>query len=187
MEDRLAKYTSIITSPYITAPISGLWIIGVYSPNIKTFFIWSITFIVCVVLFPFFYIYKQIQSGSITDIHVAKREQRVKPSIFAICGSVLLIVLFYFEHTPKVLIVLALLLFINGCIFLLIALYSKVSIHVAAYVGSILIISRLINHSLIYLLLVFPLIVWARRRRERHTLWQSFSAASICMFSVFNL
>ena len=185
-EDRLAKYISIFTSPYITTPVFGLWIIGVYSPSLKTFFLWGLTFFICILVLPSLYVYAQVRAGSITDMHVAIREQRSKPFLVGILCSVMLVGIYYIEHVPEILMILGFLLFINACIFLVVSLFSKVSIHVATYVGSVFILYRLLDHpSILFFLLLFPLIVWARRKRERHTLWQSLSAAVMVMIIIF--
>lgn len=186
----LAKYISIITSPFIITPIFGLWVIGIYSNNLKEFTIWGLSFIVLTILLPFLVILIKIKREKIKDLHIAVREQRAEPFLLAVIGSLLLAGVYKIINTPYELFALAIVLGINGLVFYLITKFWKISIHAATFFGSILIVSILINPYLFFLFLILPIIVWARVKRERHNLWQGLIAClvvTIITLSVFYL
>lgn len=64
-----AKYISAVTSPFLIIPLFALWVIAVYSKTFGEFLIWTATFIIFAVLFPFAYVYHGIKKGKLTDLH----------------------------------------------------------------------------------------------------------------------
>ncbi len=125
------------------------------------------------------FIYYGVKSGRLTDMHVMLREQRIEPFIVTMFGALLLIIAYHFLAVPKPLYALSIVLFINGLVFFLITLVWKISIHSAAYAGAVLILAHLVNPNLAYLLLVLPLIMWARVYRHRHSVLQVLGAAVV--------
>ncbi|MFA6274191.1 MAG: hypothetical protein WC662_03445 [Candidatus Paceibacterota bacterium] len=186
----LAKYISAITSPFVVTPIFGLWVIAQYSKSLNDFFLWGITFLILIILCPLIFILYKIKKGEITDLHISLREQRDKPFLFTTITSLLLIIVYKIENAPYVLFCLAFVLFINSLIFYLITKFWKISGHSAVFCGSVLIVSILINPKALFFLILLPLIIWARTKREKHNFWQGIVAilvVSIVTLLVFNL
>ncbi|MES2315625.1 MAG: hypothetical protein V4486_02730 [Patescibacteria group bacterium] len=183
--DYFAKYISIITSPYIIVPAIGLWVIYIKTQNMADFILFGLTFLFCTIAPILLYVYFKMRSGGISDIHISIKEQRTKPFLISVAGSLALLGLYHLEHAPIVLMALAFVLFVSGFVFMLATLFSKVSIHVAGYLGSIFILYRLVDERLILLSLILPLVVWARSKREQHTLFQSLAAGFIVLICVF--
>src|SRR5687767_5573412 len=112
-----SKTVSILTSPFIIIPIVGLWVTFVYTHTIHSFLMLGMSFIVFIVFLPFIYVYIGVQRGHFTDLHVAIREQREKPFLISILGSVLLLFVYYLQNAPPEGFELATLLLANGIVF----------------------------------------------------------------------
>jgi hypothetical protein len=72
---------------------------------------------------------------------------------------------------------------LNGVLFLAATEYVKASFHVGAYVGTVYAISLLVHPWLASLLLISPLLAWARSYRGRHTFAQSLLGGTISIFT----
>ena len=183
--EKLAKVISLLSSPFIVLPIFGIAIISAYSQLTTQFLLWNSTFLILILGVPLAYIWWGVNQGHFTDLHVALREQRFTPYLVATIAAVLLVIAFHFEHTPPALTALAWTLAVNGAVFALITLVWKISLHIAAWVGSTLIVAWLINPQSLWLLLLVPLIVWARLQRQRHNIWQTVGAGvlvAVCTY-----
>lgn len=180
----LAKIISTITSPFLIIPAFGLWIIGFFSYSLKEFSFLGLSFISLTILLPFIFIYIQKRRGKITDLHVTIKEQRAEPFLIATIGSLFLIEIYKLTNAPEIIFYLAILLTINGLVFYLITKFWKISIHTASFCGSVLIISILINPYFLFLLILLPLIIWSRTKREKHNFWQGIFAILIVSFII---
>lgn len=182
IKDKAAKLISGLFSPFLVIPVFGLLAIAALSAH-DNFILWSLLFLILTVLSPFIFIYTSVRKGEITDIHVAIKEQRAKPFIISTLGAVILAVI-YWKFAPH-LFDLALTLMISGLVFAIISHFWKVSIHAAAFTGGVMILSFTRgNPEYLWLLLILPIIVWARIIRDRHTLAQSVMAAVLIALCV---
>jgi hypothetical protein len=190
MKERLAKLISEISSPFLMVFVFGLWAVAGSVSTAKDFLIFGGLCILLISFLPFLYILLQIKLGNISDIHVAVREQRSGPFIIATCGAVILALLYHFLSAPKELIALAIALIVSGTVFGVISGFWKVSIHAAAYTGAVVIVAFIINFSLLWLLVLLPVIIWARLIRKRHSVSQAIVASllnAVCVATTLSL
>jgi hypothetical protein len=190
MKDDLAKLISGITSPFLMVFVFGLWAVSASTKSLHDFVLFGGLCIFFVSLVPFFYILLQVKLGRITDIHVAVREQRTLPFIIATGGAVILSIVYHLLNAPQSLFALAIALVVSGIIFGCISGFWKISIHAAAYTGAVIIVSFIINTNLLWLLLMLPLIIWARLVRKRHSISQAIFASilnAICVATTLAL
>ena len=176
---KFAKLISAISSPFIVLSVFGLWVIAFYSSSSRDFLIFGSSFVILTVLAPFLYVLAGVKSGKLSDLHIAVREQRDKPFLVAIFGTLLLILAYSLERAPTQLLDLAIIMLINGIVFYFITRYWKISIHAAAFLGSVIIVGILIDKSWLYLSLLLPLIIWARIKRQKHDVGQALLAALV--------
>jgi hypothetical protein len=121
---------------------------------------------------------------------VAEREQRGTPFALATLGSGILLALYLWLRAPVQLVALAACLGICGVILYAITSRWKISIHAAAYTGSVTFAGLLMGPQYLWFLLGIPLIFWARLTRNRHTLSQGVAASlvvSICVVATLRL
>ena len=174
---RFAHIVSTLSSPFITAALFSLWIISRQNGSASQLLTWSLTFVLLIVGLPLLYIFVGVLHGRFSDLHIVEREQRTKPFIVGTLSALLLIVAFYWEDAPHILLVVATVLVANGIIFTLVTQFTKISIHLAAYCGGVILLARALSPEWLWLLSLAPMIAWARLARQRHTLFQTVLAA----------
>ena len=189
LSDRLAFVVSALFSPFITSTVFGLLSIAVISHNDPERFLKIALFIALIVGVPFISILLGRRQGKITDWHIMEREQRMGPFIAATFGAFVLFLAFRFLHVSRSLQAMSLALLVSGLVFSFITNYWKISIHAAAYAGGVLILSLVSSRpGLLLLELGLPLIIWARLKRKRHSIWQGLGAVLVvclCIWAVF--
>jgi hypothetical protein len=190
MKNTIAKLISGITSPFLVVFVFGLWTIAASVQNVHDFLVFGGLCVLLLSLLPFFYILAEVKLGRITDIHVALREQRTTPFIVATVGAIILAVTYKVLGAPNNLFALAIALVVSGVVFGIISGFWKISIHAAAYTGAVVIVGYIINFHLLLLLLLLPLVIWARLVRKKHDVLQASVAAvlnAICIAFTLSL
>lgn len=114
-----------------------------------------------------------------TDLDVSKREQRPLMFLVSMVCCAGYIVSLYIFHGPFILYVLALGVILGILLLSIINRRIKASIHMVAITSLILPISISFGHYYWFLLLLIPLIVWARLKTKRHTLPEIFVGATM--------
>lgn len=177
--DKLALFVSAIASPFLVIPFFSISIVSYLSENFVHFLIYCSILLVFSILLPFLFIIYEVKKGEIKDIHITIREQRTKPFLASILGTLISLMCFYGIKAPMEMIALTYVLLANGIVFALITQFWKISVHSAALAGSITLISVFINPDFAFLFLTLPLVAWARMRRHRHSFWQTLAAAIV--------
>ncbi len=172
-----ARLISAVASPFIVTPLFSLAVMAVYASRLSEFWLWAVPFIVLACFLPFGYIYYGVRRGWLTDLHLMKREQRQEPFAVSLLGSVLLVGSYLVLGVPNAILLLAVILLVNGIVFSVITYYWKISIHLASLAGAIALVSLFISPKLAWLFLLLPFVIWARIRRNRHTLAQTVAAS----------
>lgn len=187
VKQSLAKLISGISSPFLMVAIFGLWAVGATAHTATQFLVLGGLCVILVGGLPFLYILVQMQRGAITDIHVAVREQRGMPFVVATVGGILLGLCYAALGAPRELLAVAVALVASGFVFGTITQYWKISIHAAAYVGSVIIVSFIVSPWCLLLLMALPAIIWARLVRGKHNAAQAVVASilnAVCVSAV---
>ncbi|MFA6082009.1 MAG: hypothetical protein WC773_01150 [Patescibacteria group bacterium] len=170
--DNLAKIISIVFSPYLInmfAPI--ILILFVNGQNMSSIFYIELWYLFDVAL-PGLYIVRIQGRKFISDLHIQNKDNRLLPMLMIVLCSALLVIIYQYIDAPKLIIISAFVFFVNTIVILSITIFWKISIHIAAYSGIISILGLVISGQAFWLMLLIPLIIWARVRRKRHTVWQ---------------
>jgi hypothetical protein len=69
-------------------------------------------------------------------------------------------------------------------VFLAITYFWKISFHAAVYAGGVMMVAGLLGWKWLALEMFLPLIIWARLKRHRHSVWQAIGAVAIITASV---
>lgn len=176
--DKLAYLISGLSSPYFLAIIFPLFIIHAIATPV-TFLKLGVVFVTFIALFPLIFVWLGVKAGRYTDIHVAVKDQRGEPFIFATICAAALIFIFIWLKVPLPLIALSVAVFCNGVLYLIITRYWKISMHAASLAGSITSLAILVNLKYFWLLLLLPLVFWARLHRQRHDQYQALVGATL--------
>lgn len=171
----LARLVSHIFSPPLLVIIGVLlaaWAIGGQQA-----WLWGSFYAFFAVIIPILYIVWQVETGKITDFHIKMREQRIKPMLVMVVCSILSWLVMLVYHAPYPLVVFAGIGVIQVVCLLLITLRWKISGHSAAAAGFSMFIFALFGPPSAPVLLLIPLVAWARIRRNRHELSQTIAGS----------
>jgi len=159
-------------------------ILGIMLNNVEAW-IWLAAYAFFSTAVPSLLILWWVRQGTVSDFHMANRDERGRPLMVIFLLSFGLSLVFYFGGGPLVITALAV-----GAAFQALVMWGvttkwKISGH-GAGAGSFLAILLGLNPNLLYLgLAVLALVIWARVRRSRHTLWQSIAGSALGFFSIW--
>jgi len=174
---RAARIISRFLSPhYVFGPL--LLILGLCDPiSWKQGVLWSVGIGVPAIAGPLLIFSRQLRRGKITDWHVSRREERLQPVlvIVSFVAAITPLVLLLAFHGPEILVVtftsaLALVTF-N----LLITMKWKISQHVSTIAACTLLVTAALGPMAAPLLLLIPLVAWARVKVKAHTVMQTIA------------
>lgn len=174
--DRLAFGISAVSSPFLVLPLFLTLLAFRAAPSHALAVRWTALAVAGMVGVPLGYIVVEVRRGHLTDIHVKLREQRRGPFIAAIGGCAVAALLLLLDGAAPVLVLAALAAVANGLVFLAVTLRWKISMHPSILTACALMGGRLIAGPCYLVLLALPLVVWARVRRQRHTVAQGAAA-----------
>lgn len=165
-----ARVVSDLLSPPV---IWGLVAVPVARHGAESFgaaAIWAGLYALLVCLMPALYIAYGVWRGHITDMHIAVREQRLKPYLVTLAGTALAFVLLSLLGAPRLLPIFAIFSFVQVAFICLVTLRWQISLHAMSISGAVVIMGGLYGVGVA--LLLTPLIVLvsvARVRLQRHT------------------
>lgn len=174
--DSLAFVISALASPFLVMPLFAVLITAHYAPDPGRFALWAGVAAFFSTGVPLAYIGISVRAGTITDIHVMRREQRSGPFVVALFSSGTGAAVLHLIGAPMQLVVLGLCIVVNGIAFALITLRWKISMHPSVYAASVLAAVFLLDARCAWLLAFLPAIIWARVRRTRHSAAQGVVA-----------
>ena len=87
MQDKLAYWVSQIGSPPVMGLVGG--IICILAIGTLSSTLWATLYIVLSLLLPTLYLLWLLRQGKVTDLHLHVREERIRPTIVTILGTLL--------------------------------------------------------------------------------------------------
>jgi membrane-associated phospholipid phosphatase len=125
--------------------------------------------------------WRELHKGHISDWHISKRAERLRPTIVAATlvaaiGPVLLLLLFDGPRLLLVACVSALFLAVTN---LLITLVWKISQHVSGIAATATLITATVGLWISPILLLIPLVAWARVKVGAHTVGQTLAGGVV--------
>ena len=172
--EHAATWVSNIVSPPMMAILCALLVATTVNNRGWT---WATLFIVLSIGLPMVYLVWLLSTGSISDIHVPLRQQRIRPymaSLIVACG---VLILFLWWPAPQQFQMLAYAFVLQAALFLLITLRWKISLHSAAASNLAVIGWLTVGLNGLALALIIPVVAWARVHLRRHTLAQTVGGA----------
>lgn len=134
---------------------------------------WATVYITLVCVLPIIYIALMVKRGSITDIHMRVRQQRIRPFMVSIVCTAIAWLVLRTMGAPSVVPLFAMLSLIQLAVMAAITLVWQISIHAVSITG--VTIATAVLFGLVPALFTVPLIVLvgaARLKLQRHTLAQ---------------
>jgi hypothetical protein len=177
--DRVAFALSAVLSPYLVIPVGTFGILYARSPQ-EQFWLWVAISIFFSTVLPALYVIAGVALGRITDVHVKERGQRTGPFMVAIVGGFVSAYILHRIHAPVSVWGLSILLSVNGLVITAITTFTKISVHVSVLSATVL--GAICFHTELnpwWVLWMIPLLIWARQKRGRHSVWQGIGGAVI--------
>lgn len=173
----MARLVSWALSPPLVA-LAGILAVSDYV-GLSESWRWIAALIVLGILAPCAYIIWNVKRGRITDFHMRRREQRKRPMLVMVLCLVCVWLLMLTAEAPRELTVL-LTAGIGQIVALLIITASwKISGHTTA-ISSFATATTIFSHgSLWFVLLLVPIVAWARVQLGRHDALQTLAGACV--------
>ncbi|MGH2364856.1 MAG: phosphoesterase PA-phosphatase, partial [Chloroflexota bacterium] len=128
---------------------------------------------------PFVYIVRGVRRRRLTDRHVSVRQQRPLPLLVAIGSIIVGLVLMTLLGAPKPMIALVAAMTVGLIVSLTITLVWKISVHAAVLSGAVVIVILVFGVQFAWLVVLVPLVGWARLQRADHNPAQVAAGAII--------
>ncbi len=169
----IAERVSDLFSPPVLSGGLAVLLTRLTTPTWVAALSWSSLYVVVADLLPLAYLLRLLRKGSVSDLHVRVRVERVRPLIATVaCMGLALFTALLFS-APLTLRVFLGLSLVEGVVLTIVTLVWQISFHAAA-AASLVAASGVIYGLTIALVLVPILLVvaWARLHLKRHTVAQ---------------
>ncbi|MBN2043928.1 MAG: hypothetical protein JW757_02810 [Anaerolineales bacterium] len=170
---KAARLVSNVLNPPLLSALGILvmaWFIGT-----KEAWRWAVLFVMLVVLVPTGYVLLLLKQGKIENFHIPNRENRTKPYLVIIGTNLLGVILMAVMGAPFLLAAFAVMGVIQSTLMFVINRYWKISGHATAISGLSVFMVAALGWSLAPMLVMVPLVAWARIRTHSHTVWQTIA------------
>lgn len=181
MLSRIAAVVSGILSPFLVFIATILLMVRQYATTPREALLWSLISILFASVLPFLFIFTLVCLGKVEGMHIVIREQRGGPLLFLLASALIGTLIWYVIGAPKALVLLGVTYFVVGVVFTTITLFWKISFHSGVLAASVVALTRVVAVKLLVLMVLVPLLAWARMYRKRHTLLQNVVAVSLAI------
>lgn len=187
---KLAQVISIIFEPF-TVSLIVLVLVTLQLPlPLEAKLKWFVVAVALGGLSPtLVYLYER-KTGKIKDWFITNRVERRDVQLAWFVGSGLFFLIALFFDAPRLLLALSLTLVWLSLLITIISIYWKVSVHMVGVTLFVMVMLLAYSANALWLLVLLPLVAWARVRLGHHTLSQVTVATImtiIVTYFVFNL
>jgi hypothetical protein len=143
---------------------------------------WAVVYGLLVCLLPIVYVSLMVRRGTITDLHMRVREQRLRPFLVSIVCTTIAWWVLRFMGAPSIVPLFALFSLVQIAVMAVITLVWQISMHMMSITG--VMVAAFAFFGPLWAILVIPLIVLvgvSRLKLKRHTLAQVLAG---CMVGV---
>ncbi len=134
---------------------------------------WAILFVVLAVITPSLYVYSLLKRGKIETFHIPNRENRKRPYLVIIGCNVAIVILMVISRAPFLLLAFGIMGMLQSTLLFLINTHWKISGHATAISGLSVFMVAAMGWSMSPVLVMVPLVAWARIRTRSHSFWQT--------------
>jgi membrane-associated phospholipid phosphatase len=163
----LAHWVSQVGSPPLLSLATAS--LGALALGTSAAWEWAGLYSLLAVLTPTLYLVWLFRRGEVDDLHLNERRQRLRPLRVSVVAGALALLLLKLGEAPSLFVVLAFLNLVQGALFLAITCKWKISAHCTAAAGLSAFGLSLLGSGALLLMLVLPLVAWARLYLQRHT------------------
>ena len=177
LRTRLAWWITQIGSPPVLG-ITGAVVIGV---GINTPMGWWQTglYAVLTLLLPVVYILWLLRRGDVSDFHLRRREERIKPMRMSLITAVFGWGILALLVAPPLLLAMAVANLVQAFLYFVITLRWKISIHAAVASALAVLTWHIWGVLALPVMVSVPLIAWSRIHLRRHTVAQTVAGTAV--------
>ena len=173
----LARVISDVSSPPVIA-VPAL-AIGAWASHSSGTYPFALAYYCIAVLLPVAFVVWEIRAGRIADFHLSNRRERVAPFVVSlVCGLSAWMVLVA-VGAPRGFGAFILAMLFQTLLLFLITLVWQVSVHTAGAAGLVTFACMVAGPGAMPLIVLVPLVAWARLYLGRHTLAQTVVGACV--------
>jgi hypothetical protein len=179
--DRIARTISDLANPiYLSIP-TFLTVSLVTAPDPSHALLWCCLALLGSGALPWLYIRYGIWRKRYSDKHLSVRQERLVPMMVAFACVVATFLLLLFIHASSFLLLTLIDVLVIGLIAIAITTRWKISLHLMAISGAITILILVMGFSMLILVPLIPLVIWARCRINAHTFAQTLLGSLIAV------
>ncbi len=145
---------------------------------------WAILFVILVVIVPTLYVYWLLKRGKIESFHIPNRQNRKGVYLVIILSNVVGVVVMLVLGAPFLLLAFGIMGVMQSTLLFLINMYWKISGHTTAISGLSVFIVAALGWSMYPVLMIVPLVAWARIRTHSHSFWQTVAGVMTGSFFI---
>lgn len=175
-----ARLVSNILSPPVIWAIMAFPIAFRDAASSEQALTWAVIYCLLVCLLPLLYVVWMVKRGTITDLHMEMRQQRIRPFIVSIICTTIAWWTLRFLGAPSVVPLFALFSLVQIAVVAVITLVWQISMHAMSITGAVVAAGAFFG--IIPALILLPLIILvsaARLKLQRHTLAQVIAGALV--------
>jgi membrane-associated phospholipid phosphatase len=190
-DQAIARWISHVISPHIVGIVLSSLITIEFSDNPLEVLQWLALLVPLVVLPPLVYLLWLVHRGTLEDIYMPKRATRIRPLIVLMAWLLFCLILIRYWEVPSIVEVLLLSAMVLVGILSLVTLFWKISFHGATITAAATTTVMVAGSWAWPVILLVPLVGWARIRLERHTprqvIYGSLVGALIALILAYGL
>ncbi len=179
----LARWVSNLLNPPLVAALGILFMASVLGN--KSAWQWAVIFVFIADILPTLFVVWLLIRGRIDNFHIPNREDRTVPYMVIIGCNLLAVVIMFMADAPFLLTAFGVIGVAQSTLLFFVNRYWKISGHTTAISGLSVFIVAALGWSMSPVLVMVPLVAWARIRTYSHTFWQT--VAGILTGTVFIL
>ncbi len=176
----LARRISDVFSPPVLSGSVALILTKLATPTWMAALTWSSLYILLADLLPLAYLVRLVRQGKVGDLHVAIRDQRLRPLMVMLACMALAFAAAIALGAPRPLSVFLGLGLVQGVLLTAVTVFWQISFHAAA--ASAMVCAVAVVYGTFAALLLTPILLvvaWARLRLKRHTFRQIVAGAAV--------
>jgi hypothetical protein len=174
----LARFISFVFNPILVLLFVPFVLLYRSTHNLYDATMWTLYTAFFLISITAFILYC-VQRKLFTDMDVSKKEQRPLLFLVSVIFALLYLSGLFFMHGPYILFVIAFGIIFGIFVVSIINRYIKASVHVATVSALIFAVAMTYDGFYRFLLLLIPLVAWARVKIKRHTLSETIVGGTL--------
>lgn len=167
--EKVAERVSDIFNPYYSSAPFFLLVVIASAKSLTAGIAYGVVLVLFFSALPVWDINRRIRRGSVSDPHIDRREDRIKPFLFSLTCAVAGLAAVYLVGAPAVIKAVSWSVVVTGAIVTATTAVWKVSLHTAGISAIAFILVVLFGWFALPVILCIPLVYWARFTLNKHT------------------